>query len=303
MPMNPLLAQAAAAAADTAVATNRSSALLNPGSGLVARFEEATGLPREVAVWSVNIVAALILLIAGWIIAGFARGLIRRLFARRNIDSTIAGFVGNLAHALIMAFVIVTVLGQLGVDTKSFAAIIAAAGLAIGLALQGGLANFAAGFLIIVFRPFKAGDVINGAGVEGTVEEVQIFSTTLNTADHKKIIVPNSALMGGTITNYTANQTRRVDLPLAVGAGQDLSKAHAAVLALAVAEPHVLKDPAPSVANTKLIDGGTQIELRVWCKTADFAALSSDLVAKAPAALTAAGIKGPDKTMYHMERR
>src|SRR6185369_11892310 len=115
---------------------------------------------------------------------------------------------------------------KFGVDTKSFAAIIAAAGLAIGLALQGGLANFAAGFLIIVFRPFKAGDTILGAGVEGTVEEVQIFSTTLNTADNKRIIIPNSSLMSGTITNYTANPTRRVDIAVAVGAGQDLALAH-----------------------------------------------------------------------------
>ena len=301
MHLNPLFAQAAVDAAGNS--TNRSTALLNPGSGLVARFEEATGLPREVALWSVNIVAALVILVVGYIVAGFARGLVRRLFAKRNIDSTVGGFVGNITHAAIMAFVVITVLGQLGVDTKSFAAIIAAAGLAIGLALQGGLSNFAAGFLIIVFRPFKAGDVINGAGIEGTVEEVQVFSTTLNTVDHKKIIVPNSALMGGTVTNYTANDTRRVDLQLAVGAGQELSKAHAAMLALADAEPRVLKTPAPSVANTKLIDNGTQIELRVWCKTTNFAALSSDLVAQAPAALAAAGIKGPDKTVYYMERR
>lgn len=303
MPMTPLFAQAAAAAADTASSTNRSTGLLNSNSGLVTRFEEATGLPREVAVWSVNILAALVILVVGWILAGFVRSLIRRLFAQRKIDSTIGGFVGNLTHALIMAFVVITVLGQLGVDTKSFAAIIAAAGLAIGLALQGGLGNFAAGFLIIVFRPFKAGDVINGAGIEGTVEEVEIFSTTLTTADNKKIIVPNSALMGGTITNYTANQSRRADLALAVGAGQDLAKAHQALLALANADSRVLKSPPPVVANVKLIDLGTQIELRAWCKTADYAALMNDLVAKAPAALGEAGIKGPDRTVYYFERK
>ena len=183
------------------------------------------------------------------------------------------------------------------------AAIIAAAGLAIGLALQGGLSNFAAGFLIIVFRPFKAGDVINGAGIEGTVEEVQVFSTTLNTADNKRIIVPNSALMSGTVTNYTANQTRRVDLPLGVGAGQDLAKAHAALIALAKADARVLKEPAPAAANVKFIDNGTSVELRAWCKTADFAALSSDLISAAPGALAAAGIKGPDRTVYYTERK
>ena len=146
-------------------------------------------------------------------------------------------------------------------DTKTFAAVIAAAGLAIGLALQGGLSNFAAGFLIVVFRPFRAGDVINAAGIEGTVEEVQIFSTTLNTADNKKIIVPNGSLMSGTITNYTTNGTRRVDLPFAVGAAYDLATAHAALLVVALADRRVLKTPEPTVANTKLIDGGTQVEL------------------------------------------
>ena len=298
--MNPILAQAAA---DSTAATNRVTKIIDPNTGLVARFEEATGLPREVALWSVNIVASLIILVIGYILAGFVRGLIRRLFAKRNIDSTIGGFVGNIVHAAIMAFVVITALGQLGVDTKSFAAIIAAAGLAIGLALQGGLSNFAAGFLIIVFRPFKAGDVINGAGIEGTVEEVEVFSTTLNTADNKKIIVPNSSLMSGNVINYTANESRRVDLQLGVGAGQDLAKAHAALLALANTDARVLKTPAATVGNVKLIDLGTLIELRAWCKTTDHAALTSDFIAKAPAALGEAGIKGPDRTVYYVEKK
>jgi small conductance mechanosensitive channel len=145
--------------------------------------------------------------------------------------------------------------------------------------------------------------VINGAGIEGTVEEVQVFSTTLNTADNKRIIVPNSALMSGTVTNYTANQTRRVDLQLGVGAGQDLAKAHAALIALAKADARVLKEPAAAAANVKFIDNGTSVELRAWCKTADFAALSSDLISAAPGALAAAGIKGPDRTVYYTERK
>lgn len=301
-PMNLLFAQATPAS-EAVLKTNQAPALLSSGSSIVTRVEQATGLPREMVLYSVNIVGALIILIAGYIFAGFARNLIRRLFARRKIDPTIGGFVGNIANAGIMAFVVVTALDKLGVDTKSFAAIIAAAGLAIGLALQGGLSNFAAGFLIIVFRPFKAGDVINGAGIEGTVEEVQVFSTTLNTADNKKIIVPNSSLMNGTITNYTANETRRVDLPLVVGAGQSLERAHAALLALAASDRRVLKDPAPAVANVKLVDLGTQVELRVWCYTSDHSSLSSDLLAQAPAELEAAGVKGPDRTVYYVERR
>jgi small conductance mechanosensitive channel len=294
--MNLLLAAAAPEAA-----TNAPMRLSN--SPLVERFEHATGLPREVAVWGVNILATLVIIVLGYVIAGFIRGLVRRLFARRNIDTTIGSFVGNLVHALLMTFVIVTALGQLGVDTKTFAAVVAAAGLAIGLALQGGLSNFAAGFLIVVFRPFKAGDVINAAGIEGTVEEVQIYSTTLNTADNKKIIVPNSALMAGTITNYTAHGIRRLDLPFGIGADSDLAAAHAALVSVATADSRVLKSPAPSVANVKLIDLGTQVELRTWCNTGDYAALSSDLLAKCPKALSDAGIKGPDKTVYYEERK
>ena len=293
----------AAAGAATEAVGGKPAKLLDASQGLVARFEEATGLPREVAMWSVNLMAALVILIAGYLVAGMTRNLIRRLFARRNLDSTIAGFVGNLVHAGIMTFVVVTVLGQLGVDTKSFAAIIAAAGLAIGLSLQNGLSNFAAGFLIVVFRPFKAGDVINGAGIEGTVEEVQIFSTSLNTADNKRIIVPNSALMSGTITNYTANDTRRVDLAVAVGAGQDLARAHAVLLGLTRGDARFLKEPAATVANVKLIDGGTLVELRGWCRTKEYGDLMSDVVGNAPEALAAAGVKAPDKALHFIERR
>ena len=291
------------AAAEAVAPVSTNAPLIKPAQGMISRFEEATGLPREVAVWSVNVVGALIIVIIGYILAGFTRSVVRRLFAKRQIDATIGNFVGNLVHAAVMTFVIITALGQLGVDTKTFAAVVAAAGLAIGLALQGGLANFAAGFLIVVFRPFKAGDVISGAGVEATVEEVQIFSTTLNTVDNKKIMVPNGALMAGTITNYTANGTRRVDLPYAIGAASDLAKAHQTLLAAARRDPRVLKEPEVTVANTKLIDGGTQVELRAWCKTADYFPLSSDLLAVTPQALAEAGIKVPDKTVYYVERK
>ena len=291
------------AAAEVAAPVTTNASLIKPAQGLINRFEEATGLPREVAVWGVNLLGALIIVVVGFILAGFVRGLVRRLFAKRNIDATIGSFVGNLAHAILMTFVIITALGQLGVDTKTFAAVVAAAGLAIGLALQGGLANFAAGFLIVVFRPFKAGDVINGAGVEATVVEVQVFSTTLNTPDNKKIIVPNGSLMAGNITNYTANGTRRVDLPFGIGAAYDLATAHHALLATARRDARVLKEPEVTVANIKLIDGGTQVELRAWCQTGDYASLSSDLLAETPKALAEAGIKGPDKTIYYVERK
>jgi small conductance mechanosensitive channel len=280
--------------------TNTAQPLIALPSTVAERFERATGLPAVVGTWAVNILGALVIVLIGYIVANLVRRLIKRICGSRAIDETISGFIGNLVHALIMTFVVITALGQIGVDTKSFAAIIAAAGLAIGLALQGGLANFAAGFLIVVFRPFRKGDVIQGAGVEGVVEEVQIFSTTMNTPDNKRIIVPNSTLMSGTITNYTANPTRRADVAFAIGAGQDLAQAHKVLLALASADSRVTN---PTVANVKLVDGGTQVELRAWCKTSDYANLLGDLVAKGPEALASAGIKGPDKTVYYVERK
>src|SRR5262245_45299458 len=152
--------------------TNTSQPLIALPSTIAERFERATGLPAVVGTWAVNLVGALVILVVGYFLANLTRNVIRKVCGKRAIDETVGSFVGNLAHALLMTFVVITALGQLGVDTKSFAAIVAAAGLAIGLALQGGLANFAAGFLIIVFRPFRKGDVVQGAGVEGVVEEV-----------------------------------------------------------------------------------------------------------------------------------
>ena len=297
--LNLLLAQAAPAATSTnAPAT---TIALKPSDGLIGRVAESTGLPPTLIFWATVIVEVLVVLVIGYWIANLIRRAIRRICDKRQLDPTVVSFVGNLVHALVMAFVLVTALGVVGVPTASFAAVIAAAGLAIGLALQGSLSNFAAGFLLIVFRPFKKGDVVSGAGTEGTVEEISIFSTTLTTPDNKRITVPNSALMGGNITNHTANQTRRVDLQFGIGAGQDVEKAHATLLVVANADPRTLKHPAATVSNTKFIDLGTQVELRVWCKTADWAALASDLIARTPKALAEAGVKGPDRTLNYRE--
>ena len=295
------LAQAVADTASTNALSKTAAVKLNPG--LLSRFEEATGLPGEVVHWGLNILVGLGILAIGYVGAGVIRNMLKRVMAKRNIDQTIGDFVGNLAHAAVMTFVVITALGQLGVDTKTFAAVIAAAGLAIGLALQGGLSNFAAGFLIVVFRPFRKGDVVNAAGVEGVVEEVQVFSTTLHTADNKKIIVPNSSIMGGVITNYTANPTRRVDLQIGVGVASDLAKAHETLLKLAKSDARTLTDPAPEVVNLRLVDGGTLVELHAWVKTSDFASVTSNLVASAPSLLASAGIKPPDKSVVFVERK
>lgn len=284
-------------------ATNAPAAalVLKPSASLVERVSEATGMPPAVVLWASVIVEALIVVLIGYWLANLVRRAIRGVCEKRRLDLTVSGFVGNLVHAAAMVFVIVTALGVIGVPTTTFSAVIAAAGLAIGLALQGSLSNFAAGFLLVVFRPFKKGDVVTGGGTEGIVEEISIFSTTVTTPDNKRIIVPNAGLMGGNITNHTANDLRRVDLQFAIGAGQDLDKAHATLLAVAAVDARVLKQPALSVANVKLLDAGVQVELRAWCRTTDWAALGSDLIAKAPPALANAGVKGPDKTIPYRE--
>ena len=296
----PILAQAAAVPSTNSAPASAVSAATH---GLAARFEEATGLPGEVAMWALNVLIAVGILALGYIVARIVRNAIAQILTRRHIEATVATFVGNIVHALVMAFVVITALEKLGIDTKTFAAVVAAAGLAIGLALQGSLSNFAAGFLIVLFRPFKKDDQVVAAGVEGVVEEVQIFSTTLHTADNKKIIVPNSSIMGSIITNYTANPIRRVDLGMGVGPSSQLSKAHEILLSLAKADGSVLKDPPSEVVNLKLIDGGTQIELHAWCKTQDYGALMSRLVSQAPDAFAAEGIKGPDKSVVFVERK
>ena len=172
-----------------------------------------------------NVIGALAILILGWIGAKIVRAIVRRLMKRAKLDVTLAGFVGNLVYMLLLAFVIVSALDRLKVSTGSFVAIIGAAGLAIGFALQGSLSNLAAGVMIIIFRPFRQGDFIEAAGTLGDVEEIQVFSTILNTKDNKRIIVPNSKLMGGVITNYSANDTRRVDLVMGIGYDDDIKQA------------------------------------------------------------------------------
>jgi small conductance mechanosensitive channel len=164
----------------------------------------------------------------------------------------------------------VAALGQLGIQTTSFIAILGAAGLAIGLALQGSLSNFAAGFLMIIFRPFKVGDFIEGAGVAGVVEEIQIFTTKLKTGDNKIIIVPNAKLSGDNITNYSAQETRRVDMTVGVAYSADLSKVREVLLDIISKDTRILAEPAPLVAVAELADSSVNFVVRVWTKTGDY---------------------------------
>ncbi len=232
------------------------------------------------AAYGVNVVAAFVTLAVGRIVAGWLKQSIQRMMERRSVDPIMTGFVIRLAHIAMMAFVVLAALGQLGIQTTSFIAIVGAAGLAIGLALQGSLANFAAGFLMIVFRPFKVGDFIEGAGVSGTVEKIEMFATTLRTGDNKIIIVPNAKLSNDNIINYSARETRRVDLT--VGAAYDADVVHVKRVLKEILQDdeRVLDDPAPLIAVGELGEGSVNFVVRAWVKSSDYWGVFFDITEK-----------------------
>ena len=176
-------------------------------------------------IYGLKILAAIVILILGRWVAQFIKSIIKKIMQKKEVDPTLITFIADLAYFSLLVFVVIAALGQLGIQTASFIAVIGAAGLAIGLALQGSLANFAAGFLMIIFRPFKVGDYIEGAGVGGTVEKIKIFTTQLQTPDNKTIIIPNSKLTGDNIINYSTKGTRRVDLVFGISYQDDIDRA------------------------------------------------------------------------------
>jgi len=222
------------------------------------------------AVWGLKVVAALAILIVGRIVAGWGRRLTAKVLERSGTDKIVIGFVSSIVYIALMVFVVLAALGQLGIQTTSFIAIIGAAGLAIGLALQGSLANFAAGFLLIIFRPFKVGDFIEAAGVSGSVEAIKIFTTTLTTPDNKTVIVPNSGIYEGNIINYSAKETRRVDLMVGVSYDADLAEVKEILTDIAARDGRVFADPAPVIAVSELADNSVNLVMRMWGKTADY---------------------------------
>jgi len=217
-----------------------------------------------------KVFAAAILLLLGRWAAQAVRAVVNKIMIRKNLDTTVAGFTCNLVYIGILVFIVIAALGQLGIQTTSFIAIIGAAGLAISLSLQGSLANFAAGFLLVALRPFKVGDFIEGAGVMGKVEEIQLFSTRLTTGDNKLIIIPNSNLTGGNITNYSAKDTRRVDLSIGVGYEDDLKKTRKVLENILTQDSRVHDDPAPFIAVSELADSSVNFTVRAWVNAADY---------------------------------
>ena len=240
-----------------------------------------------------NLLTAIVIFFVGkWVVNLVIKGMTKAM-QKGELDTTLRRFIANLARMLLMLFVIIAAINALGVQTASLIALVGAAGLAVGLALQGSLSNFAAGVLIVLFRPYKVGDWIEGGGVSGAVEEVQILTTVLKTGDNKRVVIPNSQIMGSTITNYSANDTRRVDLVVGVSYSDDLDQVRKELQGLVDADERILKDPAVTIAVSELADSSVNFVLRPWVKTEDYWAVYFDLTENVKKRFDEVGISIP----------
>ncbi len=246
-----------------------------------------------ISAWGLKVVGAIILLVVGRVAAGWSRKLVRTLLDRAEVDDTLVPFFASLAYYLVLVFVIIAVLGMVGVQTASMVAVLGAAGLAVGLALQGTLSNVASGVLLLVFRPFGVDDYVEAAGTAGTVKAIGLFATTLTTPDNVEIVVPNAQVHGAIIKNYAANDTRRNDLVIGISYDDDIGVAVRTIEDILDADARVLADPAPVVAVGELGDSSVNLVVRPWCKREDYWDLRWDLLRTAKERLEAAGCSIP----------
>ena len=254
-----------------------------------------------VTTYGIKIIGAILILILGRIAAGIGRRIVSKILEKSQTDPSITAFVGNLTYFLILIFAVLAALAKFGVQTASFVAILAAAGFAIGFALQGSLANFAAGVLILVLRPYRVGDVIDGAGVIGSVKEIKLFTTVLAIPDNIKIMVPNGKIFGDVIKNITGYDTRRIDLVMGIGYSSDIQKAYDVMMNLIKEDDRILSDPAPQIAVSELADSSVNFVVRPWVKKEDYWAVRFDLTRKIKEAFDTNGIEIPfPQRVVHM---
>lgn len=243
--------------------------------------------------WGINIVFALAIFLLGKSVVKILVKVAKKLMLKAKVDSILINFIASIINAILLLFVVIAALDQLGVETTSLIALIGAAGLAIGLALQGTLQNLASGVMLIIFRPFNDGDFVEAAGVSGVIEEIGIFTTTMRSGDNREIIIPNGEIFGGTITNYSKRSTRRVDMVFGIGYNDDIKKAKEIISRILDEDERVLKDPAPTVAVAELADSSVNFNVRPWCKTEDYWDIYSDTHEKIKLTFDAEGISIP----------
>jgi len=250
-----------------------------------------------------KVIGALVILLVGRMISGGVRSGVKKMMLARGVDPSLTGFVASLAYFALMTFTVIATVGQFGVQTASFIAILGAAGFAVGMALQGTLANFASGVMILLFRPFTTGDVVEAAGVKGKVVDIAIFSTTINTPDNVRITVPNGQLYGGIIKNFNGYDTRRVDMVMGIGYGSDIDKAMAILAELCAKDSRILKDPEVTIAVAELADSSVNIIVRPWTSSADYWGVFFDMQKNTKQAFDAAGIDIPfPQTVVHLNK-
>lgn len=240
-----------------------------------------------------KVLTALIILIVGLFAIKIVVKSAKKIMNKSKVDITLQKFLANLASWALKILLFIVVISKLGVETTSFAAIIAAAGLAVGLALQGSLANFAGGVLIMIFKPFKIGDLVEAQGEIGVVKEIEIFTTKFTGLSNKEIIIPNGTLSNGNIVNYTTEGTRRVDLVIGVSYDADIKQTKDVLMNVLTSHPKILKDPAPTVNVLELADSSVNFAVRPWSKSEDYWTVYFDVMENVKVALDAAGIEIP----------
>lgn len=240
-----------------------------------------------------TLLKALAVYIVGRFVIKLINKLVRQILSKRDIDLSVKTFVGSLVNVVLTVLLIISVVGALGVQTTSFAALLASAGVAIGMALSGNLANFAGGLIVLLFKPYKVGDYIEAQGVGGSVKEIQIFHTILNTPDNKLVYVPNGALSSGAVTNYSYLPTRRVDWTFSVDYGADFEKVKAVITSVLSQDTRILADPAPYIALQALAASSVNVVVRVWVKSADYWDVFFDINRDVYATFNAQGISFP----------
>lgn len=246
---------------------------------LARLYEQASDfLIEQGPIWGVRIFSAILIFVLGWIAARIFRSFFNAAMQRGRVDATLAGFLSNIAYVFVVGLIIIAALSQLGINTNSLAAVIAAAGLGISLALQNSLSNFASGVMIILFRPFSVGDFIEAGGTSGVVQEIHIFHTVLKSLDNKRIIVPNGEITSNVITNANGHLTRMVDLEMACGYQDDLRAVKQFFQELLQADERILQEPAPDVRVSDLGTDGVKFKVRGWVKTSDWWSVRCDLI-------------------------
>lgn len=269
----------------------------------VTKIDVSGLIDTYVIPWGLNIIFALLIFIVGKYLVGVITRLVKKLMGKAHMDTILVNFIGSIIKTVLLLFVVIAALDQLGVNTTSLIALIGAAGLAIGLALQGSLQNLASGVMLIVFRPFRDGDFVEAGGTMGVVEEIGIFTTKMRTGDNKEVIVPNGQIFGGIITNYSKRDTRRVDMVFGISYDDDIRKAKEIIKGIIEADERVLKEPAPLVVVGELGDSSVNFNVRPWVKSSDYWPLYFDLNEKIKMAFDDNGITIPFPQMdVHLQK-